>query len=34
MDGMDLNAILTDRITLEDLLYRKRATHLKPATSI
>lgn len=24
MDGMDLNAILTDRITLDDLLYRKR----------
>jgi hypothetical protein len=24
MNGMDLNAILTDRITLEDLLYRKR----------
>ncbi len=24
MDGMDLNAILTDRIKLDDLLYRKR----------
>ena len=24
MDGMDLNAILTDRIHLDDLLYRKR----------
>ena len=24
MDGLDLNAILTDRITLDDLLYRKR----------
>lgn len=24
MDGMDLNAILTDRISLDDLLYRKR----------
>lgn len=24
MDGMDLNAILTDRITLDDLLYGKR----------
>lgn len=24
MDGADLNAILTDRISLDDLLYRKR----------
>lgn len=34
MDGMDLIAILTDRITLEDLLYRNAAMHLKQVTSI